>query len=110
MNMKNRKRCPSHPGSVLRNLYLKPLHISNTKLADLLGVSRKAVSLIVNERKSITPEMALRLSQAFENTTAESWLTMQKNYDLWQTAHNTKEWKSVKPISSTSDPPQKVQL
>jgi addiction module HigA family antidote len=103
MLMKNRKRCPSHPGSILRNLYLKPLAISNTRLAETLGVSRKAISSIVNGHKSITPEMALRLSQAFQNTTAESWLTMQKNYDLWQTAHTTKDWKSVKPISSQVD-------
>jgi len=96
--MRNRRRCPSHPGRILKNLYLKPLSISNTKLAEKLGVSRKAISNIVNEHKSITPEMALRLAQAFPNSTPESWLNLQRNYDLWQTAHKTQDWKSVRPI------------
>lgn len=99
MFMKDRKRCPGHPGRILSNLYLKPLSISHTKLAEKLGVSRKAISSIVNGRKSVTPDMALRLSQAFPNSTAESWLNLQKNYDLWQTAHNTHDWESVRPIS-----------
>ena len=96
--MRNRKRCPAHPGRILKNLYLEPLSISNTRLAEILGVSRKAVSAIVNERKSVTPEMALRLSQAFPNSTPESWLNLQKNYDLWQAANKNHEWKSVQPI------------
>ncbi len=100
MTMKDRKRCPGHPGRILRNLYLKPLSVSNTKLAKILCVSRKAISSIVNEHKSVTPDMALRLSQAFPNSTAESWLTLQKNYDLWKTAHNTNGWKSVRAISA----------
>lgn len=96
--MKLRKRCPAHPGRILKNLYLKPLSLSNAKLAEILGVSRNAVSNIVNGNKSVTPEMALRLSQAFRNSTPESWLSLQKNYDLWQTAHKSREWQSVKPI------------
>ena len=99
MTMKDRKRCPGHPGRILGNLYLKPLSLSNTKLAETLGVSRKAISSIVNERKSITPDMALRLSQAFPNSTAESWLNLQKSYDLWKAAHETNEWKSVRAVS-----------
>jgi addiction module HigA family antidote len=96
--MRDRRRCPAHPGRILKNLYLEPLSISSTKLAEILGVSRKAVSAIVNQRKSVTPEMALRLSQAFPNSTPESWLNLQRNYDLWQTAHKTYKWKSVQPI------------
>lgn len=97
--MRKRKRCPAHPGRLLKNLYLKPLGISNTKLAEILGVSRNAVSNIVNEHKAVTPEMALRLSKAFPNSTPESWLSLQKNYDLWQTAHNTNDWEKVKPAT-----------
>jgi addiction module HigA family antidote len=51
-------------------------------LADTLKVSRKALSMIVNERKAVTTEMALRLSQAFD-TTPDLWLNLQKNYDLF---------------------------
>ena len=96
--MKEKTRCPAHPGRILKNLYLAPLKCSNTKLAEILGVSRKAISTIVNERKSITPDMALRLSKAFPNSTAESWLNLQKNYDLWLAVHNSEDWQQVKPI------------
>ncbi len=98
MSMKDRTRCPGHPGRILKNLYLDPLGLTITKFAATLGVSRKAVSAIINERKSVTPDMALRLSQAFPNSTAESWLTLQKNYDLWQAAHHTDAWKAVRPV------------
>ena len=73
--------------------------ISVTDLAKRLGVSRKAVSAIINEHKSLTPEMALRLSKAFPNSTPESWLNLQRNYDLWQTSHGTFAWKLVQPIN-----------
>ena len=96
--MRNRKRRPAHPGRILRNLYLTPLKISNTELAKTIGVSRKAISSIVNEHKSVTPEMALRLSRAFPNSTPESWLNLQKNYDLWNAAHKSGEWETIKTI------------
>lgn len=96
--MRQRNRPPTHPGRILKNLYLLPLELSNTKLAQILGVSRKTVSMIVNEHKSITPEMALRLSRAFSNSSPQSWLNLQRNYDLWQAEHNTHEWKNVQPI------------
>ena len=96
--MRDKKRCPAHPGRILKNLYLIPLSLSVTKLAKILGVSRKAISSIVNEHKSVTPEMALRLSKAFPNSTAESWLSLQKKYDLWQVEHNTKVWQTVQAV------------
>lgn len=96
--MRNRKRRPAHPGRILKNLYLTPLKITNTELAKILGVSRKAISSIVNEHKSVTPEMALRLSKAFPNSTPESWLNLQKNYDLWNAANKSKEWENIKPV------------
>jgi addiction module HigA family antidote len=80
----------------------KPLDISVTKMAEILGVSRKTLSNIVNEHKSVTPEMALRLSKAL-NTTPDLWLNLQKNYDLWRTAHETQAWKRVKPVAISSD-------
>lgn len=99
--MRTKNRPPAHPGRILRNLYLVPLEISNTKLADTLGVSRKAISQIVNEHKSVTPEMALRLSRAFPNTSPEFWLNLQKSYDLWQAAHNSQDWQNVEALFTT---------
>ncbi|MCP4750027.1 MAG: HigA family addiction module antidote protein [Proteobacteria bacterium] len=96
--MRERKRCPTHPGRILKDLYMEPLKLTNTKVAEILGVSRKAVSAIINERKSVTPEMALRLSKAFPNSTPESWANLQNSYDLWQAAHKTNDWKKVEPV------------
>lgn len=73
---------PPHPGEVLRELCMEPLGLTVTDTANALGVSRKTLSAILNERAGISPEMALRLSMAF-NTTAESWLNQQAQYDLW---------------------------
>jgi addiction module HigA family antidote len=73
---------PPHPGEVLRQLCLEPLNLTVTDAARSLGVSRKALSSIVNGRTGISPEMAIRLSIAF-NTSAESWLNQQLQYDLW---------------------------
>jgi len=98
---RKRTRPPAHPGRILKNLYLSPLGVSNTELARVLGVSRKAISSIVNEHKSVTPEMALRLSRAFPNTSPEFWLNLQKNYDLWHAAHQSLDWQNVRPIVSS---------
>ena len=95
INVINRK--PTHPGEILKYHYLEPLGLSITELARLLNVSRKAISSIVNERKAVTAEMALRLARAFD-TTPELWLNLQKNYDLWRAAQNTSDWQKIEPI------------
>ncbi len=77
---------PPHPGEVIRELCLEPLGISVTRAAAALGVSRKTLSAIVNGRAGISAEMAIRLSKAF-NTSAESWLSQQVQYDLWVAEH-----------------------
>jgi len=73
---------PPHPGEVLRELCLRPLGITVTQAAAALGVTSKTLSAILNGRAGISPEMAVRLSLAFD-TTAESWLNQQVQYDLW---------------------------
>ncbi len=95
--MRIRNRAPGHPGLILRRLYLDTLNISNTQLAACIGVSRKTVSKIVNGRGAITPDMALRLSRAF-NTSPELWLNMQLSYDLWQASHSSNDWQTVRVI------------
>lgn len=74
---------PPHPGEILRELCLDPLGLTVTQAASALGVSRKTLSSILNGRSGISAEMAIRLSIAF-NTTAESWLLQQLQYDLAQ--------------------------
>ena len=78
---------PPHPGEVLRQLCLEPLNLTVTDAARSLGVSRKALSSILNGRAGISPEMAVRLSMAF-GTSAESWLNQQLQYDLWHAERN----------------------
>jgi antitoxin HigA-1 len=73
---------PPHPGEGLRSLCLEPLGLTISDAARALGVSRKTLSGIVNGRVGISPEMAVRLSLAFD-TTAASWLSQQVQYDLW---------------------------
>ena len=78
---------PPHPGEIIRELCLQPLALSVTEAAEALGVSRKTLSAILNGRAGISPEMALRLSKAFD-TTPESWLNQQMQYDLWVAERN----------------------
>ncbi|OQY01086.1 MAG: addiction module antidote protein, HigA family [Desulfobacteraceae bacterium 4572_130] len=96
--MKKMKRQPTHPGNIIKQDYLIPLSITIKDMALVLGVSRKTLSKIINKKGSITPDMALRLSRAFE-TTPELWLNLQKNYDLWQAQHVSNAWQTVKPVS-----------
>jgi antitoxin HigA-1 len=96
--MRKMKRQPTHPGKIIKKDYLEPLSITIKDMAAILGVSRKTLSKIVNERGSITPDMALRLSRAFD-TSADLWMNLQKNYDLWLAENTSKEWQAVKPIS-----------
>ncbi|MBI2997615.1 MAG: HigA family addiction module antidote protein [Deltaproteobacteria bacterium] len=81
---------PPHPGEILKKLCLEPLGLSVTEAAKALGVSRKTLSSILNGRAGISPEMAVRLSMAFD-TTAESWLNQQVQYDLWQAERRRKK-------------------
>lgn len=95
--MRQRTRPPTHPGGILKRQYLEPLGIGVSQAALALGVTRKTLSKILNERGAITSEMALRLARAF-NTTPEFWLNLQRNYDLWQTANNTEAWREVETL------------
>lgn len=81
---------PPHPGEILRSLCLEPLGLTVTQAAEALGISRKTLSSILNGRSGISPEMAVRLSIAFD-TTAESWLNQQTQFDLWHAEQSRKQ-------------------
>lgn len=89
---------PPHPGEVIRGLCLEPLGLSVTDAAEGLGVTRKTLSAILNGRAGISPEMALRLAIAFD-TSPESWLNQQTQYDLWLAKKDNKRLK-VKRLSA----------
>ena len=86
--MRTIERQPTHPGRIIKEDYLLPLSLNIKDMAANLGVSRKTLSKIINERGSITPDMALRFSRAFD-TTPDLWMNLQKNYDLWNAAQSS---------------------
>lgn len=79
-------RNPVHPGTIVREDCLKPLALSVSEGARRLGVGRQTLSHLVNEKASVSIEMAYRLSKAF-GSTPETWLGMQLAFDLAQSRH-----------------------
>lgn len=75
---------PSHPGKILKSMYMEPLNLTIGEAAENLGITRKTLSMLLNEHQGISAEMALRLARAFD-TTPELWMNLQRNYDLWNT-------------------------
>ena len=80
--MLRRNLPPSHPGEILREMFIKEHKLTITDVANGLGIARANLSAIVNERAGISPELAIKLSEAFGNT-ALFWINLQKNYELW---------------------------
>jgi addiction module HigA family antidote len=81
-SLRDPNRKPTHPGAIIREDVLPALSITQAQLAHHLGVSRLSVSDILHEKRSVTAEMALRISEAIGGT-PESWLRMQEALDLW---------------------------
>ena len=96
--MNRMKRKPTHPWKIIQEDYLKPFSITITEMAATLGISRKTLSKIINERGAVIPDMSLRLARAFD-ITPELWMNLQKNLDLWQAEHISKDWQRFKPLS-----------
>ena len=92
-------RPPTHPGEMLREEFLKPLGMTQTELAERIGVSYVRVNELVNGRRGVTPDTALRLSRLF-GTTPEFWLNGQRNWDLWHAlrAPEAKEIEKIEPV------------
>ena len=81
---------PPHPGEHVRLTCLEPLGLSVTAAARALGVTRQALSTLVNGHAGISPQMAVRLSKAF-GSSARHWMQLQMNYDLWQAEQHANE-------------------
>ncbi|WP_235607587.1 HigA family addiction module antitoxin [Salinivibrio kushneri] len=90
---------PPHPGEVIRELCLDPLGLSVTAAAEALGVSRKTLSAVLNGKAGVSPEMAIRLSIAF-NTSSESWLTQQSQYELSHAEQHRKDLRVKKLVAA----------
>lgn len=90
-----------HPGEVLKNDFIEPLELTAYKVAKTLGVSQTAIGEILAGKRSISPEMALRLEQ-YTRISARTWINLQAAYDLDQARHNsklTKKLKAIRPVA-----------
>jgi addiction module HigA family antidote len=88
-NTRERTIRPIHPGEMLREDFMPDYGLTVARLAGGLGVSRQTVNELLRERRALSPEMALRLSQLFGNS-AEFWLNAQCAVDLWDAAEELK--------------------
>jgi addiction module HigA family antidote len=87
---------PPHPGQIIKDA-LPEIPMTVTQFAKHIGVSRVTLSRVINERAGITPDMSIKLSEAFGQKSPDLWFRMQNKYDFWQAAH-AKKRKKVKPI------------
>ena len=98
MANRTRKLPPMHPGELLREEILPAAKLTQEKLADLLGVSRRTVNEIATERRGVTADTAHRLARLF-NTTPEFWLGLQQDVDLWKAAQKSAgAYAQIKPL------------
>ncbi len=89
-------RVSTHPGVILKEEFAIPLNLTQAKLSKDLDVGIKTLSEIYNEKRGITPLMAMKLSEYF-GTTPEFWLNLQNAYDLYKTYQKEKD--KIKKIS-----------
>lgn len=82
-----KNRPPIHPGEILREEFLIPMEITQSELADRLGIPFQRVNQICREKRSVTPDTALRLAKFFD-TSVDLWLNLQLVWDLYQAMHS----------------------
>jgi len=85
-----KNRLPTPPGEVLDEEFLSPMGLTQTALAERMGVAVQQVNLIVGGRRSITPQTAIKLAQALD-TSPEFWMNLQTNYDLGVELHRQRK-------------------
>lgn len=100
MNINKRK--PFTPGEVLQEEFMNHYQLTQQELAKKLDVPRRRVNEIINGKRAITPDTALRLSKLF-NMSPEFWLMLQLKIDLWNALHNQKMLNKVAKIESLKD-------
>jgi addiction module HigA family antidote len=96
--LNKRQRRPTHPGELLREEILPAARITQGELAKRMGVSRRTVNEICQERRGVTADMAHRLARVL-NTTPDMWMNMQAAVDVWDALDaNAKHYQKIKPL------------
>lgn len=96
-SMRDPKRKPTHPGEILRDDMLPALNMTQTELAERLGVSRLSVSELLHGKRALSADMAMRIAR-LTGTTPESWLRMQEAVDLWVLEKDSKRYRHIEPV------------
>jgi addiction module HigA family antidote len=96
-------RAPTHPGEMLRAEFLEPLGISQSRLAEEIKVPFQRINLIVNGKRALTVDTALRFARYF-GTTPEFWMNLQFRWDLYHASHSPegKEIEAIRPLRKAS--------
>jgi len=92
---------PPHPGRIIKEA-VEALPMSVTGFAAHIGVSRVALSRVLNQKAGVTPEMSIKISEAFGQDSPDIWFKLQNDYDFWQAAHAKGRRKKIAPLRSAA--------
>jgi addiction module HigA family antidote len=92
---------PPHPGSIIKDA-IASIPMSVTAFAAHIGVSRVALSRVLNERAGVTPEMSIKISEAFGQNSPDIWFNLQNDYDFWQASKARTGRKKIEPLHSAA--------
>ena len=99
MNIDERK--PFTPGEILQEEFLEPAGLNQGQLAELMGVPRRRVNEILRNKRTVTPDSAIRLGRVF-NVSAEYWLNLQMRSDLWERMHDPRAQKEYEKVGTVA--------
>ena len=92
---------PPHPGRIIKEA-LQSIPISVTGFAAHIGVSRVALSRVLNEKAAVTPEMSIKISEAFGQDSPDLWFNLQNDYDFWHASHAGARRRKIEPLQSVA--------
>jgi len=92
---------PPHPGRIIKEA-IEALPITVTAFAAHIGVSRVALSRVLNEKAAVTPEMSIRISEAFGQDSPEIWFNIQNDHDFWRASQTKARRKKIEPLQTAA--------
>jgi addiction module HigA family antidote len=101
METNMRMHNPPHPGRIIKDA-IEALSMTVTAFAAHIGVSRVALSRVLNEKAAVTPEMSIRISEAFGQDSPDIWFNMQNDHDFWRASQAKTPRRKVKPLQSAT--------